>query len=161
MIHQAILFSRSTAHAVVPFARWCHQANKSSSISSACSKLFSLKTYHKRLCDKPQERAKCRGLEREAWRELQTVTDEAMEASSAVELTELLTTWTYFSKYWENGMDGPSASTAHPDSQAPTPPLHVPPATRDTATPSRPRRGTGENIALPPRANPLDEVLDF
>lgn len=121
---------------------------------------FSLLDHHKRLCKNPHERWKCQEVEREAWAFLQQVSDEKIEDFSAFEVAELLSSWVYFSKFWENGMNGPFVASSIGPSSLPLqrdPSLLVPLAKRD---PIHERKHHVEDrIALPPRANPLDEVI--
>lgn len=121
--------------------------------------MYSLQVYHKKLFPNPKERTKCKNLEREAWRQLQQLRDEDVDAASAEHLAELLTCWVYFSKFWENGMNGPGSTGPEQRGASEMAAVNVPLVRRDN-TP-QPRKPMPPAEALPPRSNPLDEILDF
>eukprot|EP00796_Vickermania_ingenoplastis_P005958 gene5958-4267_t len=136
--------------ACVP-VRLLHDSTSSANSLNA-ARLYSLQTYHKKLQGKPHEAGTCRRIELEAWRHLQAVKDDDVDNGNAEDLAELLTSWVYFSKHWENGMNGPHLTSSD---RMETAPLMVPSATREKGIPRK--KITSENVTLPPRANPLDE----
>lgn len=120
---------------------------------------FSLQVHHKKLFQNPQEKSTCEKIQREAWVFLQNLSDEEIEACSALDVAELLASWVYFSKFWENGMNGPSVASAGSLnlSSEREPLLHIPAAMRDVGTGQK--RHMEDRSSLPPRGNPLDEVI--
>lgn len=155
------LRSKSAARAVIascPLTELCFHCSSAASnsgLSSASTRLYSLRTHHKKQISRG-DKAQCRALELEAWRFLQQVPDSDVDNGSVVDLSELMASWVYFSKHWTNGMNGPLIHSNEVEPKA-MEELDVPVVTRKLSA-SKP---APECTALPPRSNPLDEVLDF
>ena len=118
-------------------------------------------------------------MQLQAWRELQLVKDEDVDHADGYAVSQMLTAWAYFSRFWEQGKDGP----ANPlPLDPPTLPDDVPVVVkpRPTAAPQdgssngdQPAvKGAGRftrrqvaqrpaEIHDAPRHNPLDESLDL
>ena len=51
-------------------------------------------------------------LELEAWRELNSLSDEQITAAEGQSVALLLNSWAYFARFWEKGKDGPNIEQA-------------------------------------------------
>ena len=49
-------------------------------------------------------------IEQTAWRELNTLTESQIEVAEGKAVALILSSWAYFSKFWEKGKDGPFVS---------------------------------------------------
>nr|CCC91045.1 conserved hypothetical protein [Trypanosoma congolense IL3000] len=144
----AAALRRCTSHTVRRFKSTTVDTNASTEAAKA---LFSMERYHRQ---SPNENER-RQVERQAWEELMKLPDAAVEDASPSDIADILGSWCYFSKYWENGLQGPKQSeAAETDTLRVTIPLidrekqRAYPLSRADCTP-------------PPRANPLDEMLEF
>lgn len=122
--------------------------------------LYSLHVHHKSLNSNQNARHQRKRLEQEAWRCLQSIPDTQVAKLSTSDLAECLSTWVYFAKFWGNGMNGPSVNTCSDsleENQEEDLKASVPLVSRQSKAGKR----LIEANSLPPRSNPLDEVIDF
>lgn len=64
----------------------------------------------KRLHQSGQGGAK-KAIEREAWAEINTLTQEQIAVAEGKAVSLLLGSWAYFARFWERGKDGPLESS--------------------------------------------------
>ncbi|KAH9580014.1 hypothetical protein LSM04_006233 [Trypanosoma melophagium] len=133
--------------------RFAVQSSSGDLCRETAQSLFSMERFH-RTSHSEEER---RQVERQAWRELQKLPDSATENADINDVTEILSVWCYFSRFWEQGMRGPGNEEEGGTKENREEEVKVPRVERSEA-----RFGTPTaDEAPPPRANPLDEVLEF
>eukprot|EP00759_Apiculatamorpha_spiralis_P010515 PhF_6_TR17265/c0_g1_i1/m.26480 len=74
---------------------------------------FRLRELHKETQDSTTRHT----LESYAWKELSKLTNDGVDIAEGDEVLSLIHTWTYFAKYWDNGLDGLSAERCVPESK--------------------------------------------
>ncbi|ORC90869.1 uncharacterized protein TM35_000072930 [Trypanosoma theileri] len=119
----------------------------------AAQSLFSMERFHRNSHVEGERRQ----VERQAWRELQKLPDSATENADINDITDVLGAWCYFSRFWEQGMRGPGEEEQGKSDESREKEIKVPSVERSGARFGAPTA----DEAPPPRANPLDEVLEF
>ncbi|AAZ11898.1 uncharacterized protein TEOVI_000675000 [Trypanosoma equiperdum] len=114
--------------------------------------LYSMEHYHKQCLNEDERRQ----VEVQAWEELMNLPDAAVEDASSSVVADILGSWCYFSKFWDRGIQGPNPSDSPEENNVKK--VNVPLIAREF---HRPHSPSTVDTAPPPRANPLDEVLDF
>jgi hypothetical protein len=61
-------------------------------------------------------------IERNAWREINLLTEAQILSADGKAVALLLNAWAYFAKYWENGKDGPNLQQPIPEEAPASPP---------------------------------------
>ncbi len=59
-------------------------------------------------------------LEMNAWKELNTLTEEQINSAEGKAVALLLNSWAYFARYWEKGKEGPAGAATEPAPQQPS-----------------------------------------
>lgn len=151
------------------------------SITDVLTRLYSIRRFHK--SEAKEKSTVCGSLEQQAWKLMQGVSDEQISTLSANDLIDLLSSWIYFSQFWDRGLDGPSvlagsggesgwvssstasssAGASGAEAKAELGEVSYPLLVRGggrSQTQSR-SRCLDAAAAPPPRASPLDEVIEF
>ncbi|KAK7201093.1 hypothetical protein NESM_000169500 [Novymonas esmeraldas] len=177
----AVALASSVADARHPLrhaARRVHTTETGRDTVSVGQHLYSVIAQFRRLVtETPQTVAERERLAVVAWNLLQSVSDEELETLPTRDVAEMFVAYTFFCSKWENRMGGPSkamlaeysdSAASSPTSKAePSPPPCTIVERHDIVSKSETRTeaelvAQREDREVPlPRANPLDEILDF
>ncbi|EAN90257.1 hypothetical protein C3747_138g29 [Trypanosoma cruzi] len=117
--------------------------------------LYSLERFHRQNSSQNERRK----VERQAWRELQKLPDAVADSASIHDVTDIVAAWCYFSRFWALGMHGPeeTADEKQKGGVLERNDIDIPLVERRAPK----ARSPTVDEAPPPRANPLDEVIEF
>ncbi|KPI90170.1 hypothetical protein ABL78_0688 [Leptomonas seymouri] len=159
------------------------KANGPGKFDDVGRRLYSLQRYHidSLRTHGTDDTARLR-IVRDAWNILQSIPDQEADRLPTRDLAEIVQCYNYFSKFWENGMEGPAKATASgadgtvsalnntAEDASSSAAFDYPfaersdidaPTTLGDCTTTQLDVETRDYMAPPRRANPLDEILDF
>ncbi|KAG8341378.1 hypothetical protein ERJ75_000725500 [Trypanosoma vivax] len=150
-----LLFGRRCAQRTLPVLLAGKRSNATTCgedpLQDSVRMLYSMEQFHKR-CQEEEGR---RQVERQAWEAIRKLPDTAVDDAAAADVVDILSSWCYFSRFWARGMQGPAEDDESTVSPAE---ITIPIVERRAQTAVR---AIAADMAPPPRANPLDEVLEF